>query len=397
MHSREKEGDGRATLVNKLREKKDRMIGAILLGNNLVNILATSLTTSVLFKMVGEAGVVYATLVMTVLVLIFAEVLPKTYAIQKADDAALKVARPISFITFVFAPVTEMIGWIVTRILIAIKAIDPHGVDEAHEEELRGAIDLHGNDGGDPEDRQESKMMRSILDLADVETDAVMTHRSRLFMIDAGQPMEQIINQVLESPYTRIPVYEGDQDNITGVIHAKQLFMRLQEAGGDYDKVSLADVASDPWFVPDTANLFDQLQHFKQRREHFALVVDEYGSLLGVITLEDILEEIVGEITDEHDVPMKGVRRQPDGSYLVTGAIPVRDLNREYDWSLPVEDFSTIAGLLLYESRSLPEVGNVYTFYNFRFEVMRRQKNQVTLVRVTPPEVVEERNSLTEA
>ena len=394
MHSWEKEGDARAGIVNNLREKKDRMIGAILLGNNLVNILATALTTSVMTAMFGETGVVWATVVMTVLVLIFAEVLPKTYAIQHADTAALKVARPIKWITFVLSPITEAIGRLVNFILSKLGAVDPAGADEAHEEELRGAIDLHGNDGGDPDDRQESKMMRSILDLTEVETEAVMTHRSRLEMIDAEQDAGDIVAQVLASPYTRMPLYQGDQDNITGIIHAKQLLRKLQEVGGDPAKLNIADVASDPWFVPDTANLFDQLQHFKKRREHFALVVDEYGTLMGVITLEDILEEIVGEITDEHDVPMKGVHPQSDGSYQVSGTVPVRDLNREYDWDLPSEDFSTLAGLLLYESRTLPEVGDVFTFYDFRFEVMRRQKNQLSLIRVTPPPKPEKEDSL---
>jgi Mg2+/Co2+ transporter CorB len=203
-------------------------------------------------------------------------------------------------------------------------------------------------------------------------------------MIDSNQPLEKIIEDVLNSAYTRLPLYAESQDNIIGVLHAKQLLKELHFHQWQLDKIDLEKIAVPPWFIPDTTALYDQLQAFRDRKEHFALVVDEYGSLMGIVTLEDILEEIVGEIDDEHDVPVAGVRPLPDGSFLVDGTVTIRDLNRAFEWDLPDEDYSTIAGLILYESKTLPEPGQVFIFHNYRFDIARRQRNQITLVRVRP-------------
>ena len=387
MHSMAKQGDRRAAIVLALRDRNERLIGGILLGNNLVNILASALATSLMMRMFGEAGVIYATLAMTLLVLVFAEVLPKTWALSHADKMSLTVAPAVRVLVFLLAPVTHTI-YVVVR-----TTLSPFGVvlgaelgREQAEEELRGAIDLH--EGLEPETRHERQMMRSILDLDEVEVGEIMTHRRNVSMIDLGSKPEEIVDQVLDSQYTRIPVYRDDQDNVIGVLHTKELLRELRRNEGDVQKVDFDQLPSEPWFIPDATSLLDQLQAFRERREHFAVVVDEYGSLMGIVTLEDILEEIVGEIEDEHDTPVRGVRPQPDGSYIADGTVTIRDLNREFDWSLPDEEAATVAGLVMHESRMIPDKGQTFSFYGFRFEVLRRVRNQITSIRVTPPSAV---------
>lgn len=384
LMSREREGNARAALVNRIRDKKDRMIGALLLGNNLVNILASALATSVLIKVAGEAGVVYATLLMTFLVLIFAEVLPKTYAFHHAESMAMRIAPVVQFVIMIFAPVTEAVTWVV-RMVLRLFGVDISKVAAgSHLELLRGAIEMHeGNEAGVQEQRA---MLRSILDLVDVDIEEIMVHRKTVSMIDINQDVKKIVEDVLGSPYTRLPLWENDPDNIVGVLHVKHLLRELRDAGGRVENVDIRKVAMEPWFIPESTTLYDQLQAFRERREHFAIVIDEYGAFMGIVTLEDILEEIVGEIDDEHDVTMQGVRILTNGSYVVDGSVTIRDLNREFEWGLPDEDYATVAGLILFESQMVPEAGQSFIFHGFRFDVMRRQRNQITLVRVTPPE-----------
>jgi len=384
MHELSRQGSHRAETVLVLRERRERLIGAILLGNNLVNIFASALATSLLLGIFGEAGVLYATLAMTLLILIFAEVLPKTYALTHADKMALMLAPVLRPVVSVLAPITLMISKIVqvTLSIFGISGQEEHS--HIHrEEELRGAIALH--EGPDPEIRQEQQMLRSILDLDDVQVEEVMTHRSNVAMIDCDDPPEAIVEKVMESPYTRLPLYRGEADNIVGVLHAKGLLRQLGREGARPEALDIKAIASDPWFIPESTSLLDQLQAFRERREHFALVVDEYGAFMGIITLEDILEEIVGEIDDEHDIAVAGVRPQADGSQIVDGTVTIRDLNREFDWYLPDDAATTIAGLVLHEARLIPVPGQVFVFHGFRFEILRRKRNQITLMRVTPP------------
>ncbi len=387
LHNWEKAGNKRAALVNRIRERKDRMIGALLLGNNLVNILASALATSVLIKMFGDAGVVYATLIMTVLVLIFAEVLPKTYALTHADKMSVAIAPIIRFVVWVFFPVVEAVNQIV-RFTFKIFGADMSKIqDGSHMEVLRGVIDLH--EGVDDETHEQRSMLRSILDLFDVDIEEIMTHRQNVLMLNASDSIETIIEEALESPYTRMPVYRDEPENIIGILHAKELMRELktrERNKQDIHDIDIEALATDPWFVPEATTLYDQLQAFKSRREHFAAVVDEYGSFMGIVTLEDILEEIVGEIDDEHDETVVGVRKQADGSYLVDGDVTIRDLNREFDWELPDdEDYSTVAGLIIHEAKAVPEAGQSFTFYDFRFDIVKRQRHQLTVIRVLAP------------
>ena len=382
LSSKEKDGDVRAGLVNRIRDKKDRMIGALLLGNNLVNIMASALATSVLIKIFGEAGVVYATLVMTLLVLIFAEVLPKTYAFHHADSMSMRIAPAINFVIMIFAPITETVTWIVRRVLMVFGVDISKVAAGSHLELLRGVIEMHEEEDETGEQRA---MLRSILDLAEVEIEDIMTHRKNVTMINIDDPIDQIVEQVLDSPFTRLPLWQDNQDNIVGIIHAKELLKEMRDKGGDVSKIDINAVSMEAWFIPESASLYDQLQAFRERKAHFAVVIDEYGSFMGIVTLEDILEEIVGEIDDEHDQNFPGVRVMPGNRYLMEGTVTIRDLKREFDWNLPDEEYSTIAGLVVYESKTVPQVGQSFMFHGYRFDVVRRQRNQITLLRVVPP------------
>lgn len=381
IHRLSKTGDRRARRVEKLIEDRESLIGGILLGNNLVNILASSLATSVLLRMVGEAGVVYATLIMTALVLIFAEVLPKTYALSDPDRMALRVGRPIKAIVRLFSPIVGLVRrivWVTLR-LFGVR-LSGDGMSAGHEE-IRGAIDLSVTEGAIRKSHRD--MLGSILDLDDLTVEDVMIHRRSMAMLDVNQPIEKLINRVIRSPYTRLPLYDQDQDNIVGILHAKDVLraVRRATAMGTRD-MEIRQIMNEPWFVPETTTLREQLNAFRDKRQHVALVVDEYGSLMGLVTLEDILEEIVGPISDEFDSMVEGVQPQDDGSILVDGAVTIRDLNREFDWQLPDEDAATIAGLLIYEAETIPVVGNKYSLFGFDFEVMGRRHNQITQIKM---------------
>jgi Mg2+/Co2+ transporter CorB len=383
MHNLEQSGEGRGKLVNELLAHKERLIGAILLGNNLVNIMASALATSILIGFFGEAGVVYATISMTLLVLIFAEVLPKTYAFHNADRLALKVAPILKPVVVLLAPVTQGIQLIVrgTLRLFGIK-LGATLAPDAAEEELRGAIDLHT--GESDEEDHEREMLRSILDLAEVWVEEIMIHRQDVSAINIELPPETIVDEVLASPYTRFPLWREKPDNIVGVLHAKALLRAMRSAGEDPARIDVEEVAGDPWFIPETTDLLSQLQAFRSRHEHFAIVVDEYGEFLGVVTLEDILEEIVGDIADEHDVEIEGVQVEDGGGVVIDGRVTIRDLNRRFGWRLPSGEAATIAGLVLYEARAIPREGQVFAFHGFSFEILQRKRNQLTLIRLTP-------------
>ena len=381
MHALARKGGRRARLVNQLREGKEQVLSVILIANNLVNILASALATGALIALFGDAGVAYATVVMTVLVVVFGEVLPKTFAINHADRVALAVAPALRPVLKVLAPIAHAIQAIVRGLLRLMGAHRLEAGAEAAQEELRGAIELHaaGEASG------ERNMLRSILDLADVEVGTIMVHRRQVVAIDIDQKPGAVVEQALSSKYTRIPLWRGQPDNIVGVLHAKAVLQALRAKGGNFDAIRIGEIASPPWFIPESTTLLDQLGAFRRRREHFAIVVDEYGAFLGIVTLEDILEEIVGDIAERHEFQVPGVRPQPDGSYVIDGHVTIRDLNRDLDWTLPDRDAATIAGLVLFEARRIPEVGQVFTFHGFRFEVLRRKRNQITALRVTAP------------
>ena len=379
MLSLEKERDLRARRVNRLIEDRESLIGAILLGNNLVNILAASLASALFLALFGEAGVPIATLVMTLLVLIFAEVLPKTYALSNPDRMALAVSLPLRVFVAIFSPVVAAVQAVVRGTLRLLGANVEGPVLSAHEE-IRGHIDLHHQEGGVV--KTDRDMLGGVLDLRELTVDDVMVHRKNLIMLDVDQPVDALVRTALTCPHTRLPLFKDDPENIVGVLHARDLARALHEAGGDAGQIDIEAIKREPWFVPETTELQDQLTAFRQKREHFALAVDEYGALMGVITLEDILEEIVGDIEDEHDVAVEGVNPLPDGRVLVDGATPIRDVNRALDWELPDDEAVTIAGLVIHEAQTIPEQGQVFRFHGVQFEILERKRNQVTRMRL---------------
>jgi Mg2+/Co2+ transporter CorB len=385
LHQLEREGDRAAWRVNKLLADQETMIGAILLANNVINILASALTTTVLSAAFpGLLGIVLATGLMTVLIVIFSEILPKTLAITRADEVARFLSIPTFWTVRIFGPLANAAQWVVRLTLrpFGLKLNPGMDVLAAHEE-IRGAVEYHHSEGlVEGRDRQ---MLGGVLDLSEVTVEQVMVHRKSISLLDAERPPKQIVAEALEIGHTRIPLYRDNPENIVGVLHARDLMRALVAAGGKAEKIDIASIMLEPYFVPETTNLKDQLQAFLKKRLHFALVVDEYGALMGLVTLEDILEEIVGEIDDEHDAAVQGVRRQPDGSVNVDGSAPIRDLNRAMDWDLPEDDAVTVAGLIIHEAQTIPEAGQTFVFHGHRFQVLRRVRNQITGVRVSPP------------
>ncbi|AML52787.1 HlyC/CorC family transporter [Falsihalocynthiibacter sp. S25ZX9] len=374
-----------------ITEDNERLIGSVLLGNNLVNILATSLATALFTRMFGESGVAMATLIMTLLVLIFAEVLPKTYAITNAETAAAGVSGPISVVITVFSPIVSFVRMLVRAILGLFGVqTDPDQNVLAVREEIAGAISLGHSEGiVEKEDRDR---ILGALDLSDRTVEEIMLHRSQIEMVDASMPTEEVLNLLLNSRHTRLPVYRDEPENVVGILHTKHLLrglnapLKVGQAPADAMKnFNLMEVVREPYFIPETATLDDQMREFLRRRTHFALVVDEYGALQGLITLEDILEEIVGEIMDEFDDgDMPVIEICDDGRFLVDGATTIRDLNRATDWAFSDETANTIAGLVIHEAQLIPTQGQTYAFHGFQFEVFQMDGNRISKLKIRP-------------
>lgn len=385
LHNLAEGGDRRAALVDRMVERKDRLVGALLIGNNLVNILASALATSLLLRVFGEAGVVYATIAMTVLLVIFAEILPKSWALSRPERFALAVSPFARVVVFLFGGLSWLANKVVRAMLylVGVNLGRDEALLSAHEE-LRGTVAVLAREGGVV--KLDRDRLGGLLDLHELEVSDVMVHRTAMRSVSADQPPQDIVREILQSPHTRMPVWRGSAENIVGVIHAKDLLRALHEVDNDPTKVDVMKVAAKPWFVPDTTRVQDQLNAFLRRKGHFAIVVDEYGEVEGLVTLEDILEEIVGDIADEHDVEMQGVKQEADGSVVVEGSVPIRDLNRALDWNLPDEEATTIAGLVIHETQTIPEEKQAFTFHGKRFIVMKREKNRITRLRIKATE-----------
>lgn len=388
-----------AEVALEIKEDNERLIGSLLLGNNVVNILSASLATALLTRLFGEGGVALATLIMTLLVLVFSEVLPKTYALGHAEPFAARVARILRVLVTVLSPVVSVVRALVRGILYLFGVrTAPDGAMLAMREEIAGAIELGHSEG--VMHKEDRDRLLGALDLSERTVDEVMRHRSRIEMIDADKAPGDIISQVLASSHSRLPVFRGSDENILGVIHAKDLLREVDRLtrgsravteGDPLEALDVVKVAMKPYFVPETTPLDDQMRQFLKRRTHFALVVDEYGALKGLITLEDILEEIVGEIVDEHDVPeaQPVLSRGENGDFEVAGSTTIRDLNRSLNWRLPDDEANTIAGLVIHEAQSIPKPGQVFMFHGYRFEVIGREHQRITRLRILPPEPAE--------
>ncbi len=386
MHQLEKDGSRAARRVNALLSDRQNMIGAILLGNTFASILASSLATALLASRFGDRSVAITTIIMTFFVLVFAEILPKTLAIARTDRFALAVARVLLPVVRVLGPVVDSVQFLVWRVL---------GVVGVHEEarpvplmpphdEIRGTVELHHQEG--TVEREHRDMIGGILDLQDLKVGDVMVHRKNMAAIDAAESPPELFESVLRADHTRVPVWRDTPDNIIGILHTKTVMREFVRRKGQFQGFDILSLLDESWFVPDTTTLEEQLDAFRERRSHFALVVDEYGTLQGLITLTDIFEEIFGHIPEEPgNRTGPTFRPQTDGSYLIEGVTPVRELNRELEWDLPDDEATTVAGLVIHEARTIPDVGQRFAFYGFKFEILRRQRNQITLLRVTPP------------
>jgi len=385
LHRLAHDGNARAARVEKLLDHKERLMGSVLVGNNLINIAASALTTSVLIALFGPVGVVYATAVLTVVILIFGEILPKTYAVTRPDRVALALLPAVAGFANLLGPVLravqQLVAW--TLRLFGVR-VGEKTTFFSSAEEIKGTIDVHVQEGG--LEKGHKHMLGSILDLDEVTVADVMIHRRAMDTLAMDLPPAEIVRQIVRSPHTRIPLWQENPDNIVGILNAKDVLRALARRAMTPDKLRVSGLMSKPWFVPDTTSLREQLNAFIAKRQHFALVVDEYGSLQGLVTLEDILEEIVGDISDEHDLPTPaGVSLHADGSLTVEGGVPIRDLNRRFDWTLPDDEATTIAGLVIHAARIIPVKGQSFTVGGFRFDVVERRRNQITLLRVIPP------------
>ncbi len=379
IHALQTQGSRRAQQVVELTENREQLISSILVGNNLFNIAAASMATYAFTEAFGQAGVFYATTAMTIIVVIFAEILPKIYSIRNSERVALAVAPFMRFVVWVAYPFTIALQGIVHLVFLLVGRGE-QGDATPFDREVRSALALYMREGRLVKD--EHAMLDGVLDLSQVDVSRVMTHRRSMQTISVDEPIEQIIETVMKSPYTRIPLWREDPDNIVGVLHARDLFRELYQRQNQSFGVS--DVTNEPWFVLNTTSLSEQLKAFRERHVHFALVVDEYGALMGLVTLEDVLEEIVGDIADEHDVAEPEPAVAEDGVLTINGSASIRDINREFDWTLPEDEAATIAGLVIHEAQQIPEVGQIFHFHGFRFEVTGRQRNQIVELRVTP-------------
>ena len=385
MHQLEKDGSRAAAKVNTLVGNRERLIGALLLGNTFVNILASSLATIVLEDKLGHRAVVVVTLIMTLLILVFSEVLPKTLAIARTDRFALTVAAPVGWVVSILAPIVASVQFIVWRMLelFGVEQDQAQNPDGAHDE-IRGAVFLHHQEG--TVERESRDMISGVLDLTELTVGDVMIHRKSMTSVSIEQSAEQVIDAVMSTHHARVPVWREQPENIVGVLYTKDIVRAVLANRRSAKGLDINLLVTPPWFVPETMALEELLEAFRERRSHFALVVDEYGVILGLVTREDILDEIFGRIPDEHaDKTQSGIHAQEDGSYVIDGMTAVRDVNREFDWNLPDDEATTLAGLVIHEARAIPEVGQRFAFYGFKFEILRRQRNQVTVLRVTPP------------
>lgn len=386
MHEMGKKGNYRAELVNKIKNRPEQFLEMILLGNNVVNITATAITTSLCLSLFGkEWGVVISTFGASIIILIFCEIMPKNFAIKNANSFALFVAPIIALLTIILTPIVAFTNTLVQSTMKTLGLLHQEKLrDTSGKTELRGVIDLQKGDAI----KSERIMLKSVLDLSELHVEDIMIHRRKIASLEASLPKKLLITKALNSPYTRIPIWKHKKDNIVGVLHFKSLFRAMQLHQGDIETLNVMAIATTPWFILNTTSVLDQLQAFRKRREHFALVVDEYGVLKGIITLEDILEEIVGDIMDETDHQTESllkVQPQIDGSVIVDGETTIRDINRRFGWNLTDDKASTIAGLLLYEAERIPQKEITYSFYGFTFKVLDKRGNRITSILITPP------------
>ncbi|AXW83872.1 hypothetical protein BKM88_01215 [Anaplasma marginale] len=375
-------GDRRAKIVESLSRRKEMVISAMLVGNTIVNISSSSVATAMFLGFLGPEGIVVSTVTVTLSILLFAEVLPKTYAIHNPEKISLRSARLVACCSFVLSPLCSLITHIVNYTLRILGVQGQKEIVSAAEA-MRSLILMHGSKGTML--KQDLDMLSSVLDLAETEISQVMTHRKNLFALNIDEDVDVLVKQILQGSHSRIPMWQKSEESIVGVVHVRDVTDLVREKSNNVTKKDIYRIMIKPWFVPDTTPLSVQLHNFRKKRRHLALVVDEYGTLQGAVTLEDILEEIVGDISDEHDVvPESFITAISNSEYYISGEAPIRDVNRELGWSLP-EEASTLAGLILHEVERIPEEGEAFQLHGFSFKILKKNGNIISLIGISIP------------
>jgi Mg2+/Co2+ transporter CorB len=369
----EKAGNRRAALVNQLAQARERLAGAVLIGNTGLRVCTVALATVLSAAWFGRAGAIQAAFLMTAAIVILTDMLPRMIAVSAPERIALLTAQPLSWAVRGLGPLHAGID----RLLRAMLSRCGVRIDAG-----RPVLSAHEETRGDPDNPHRD--MPGVLNLRGLKVSDVMIHRTEMITVCVDRPAEEVVEEILSLPATRIPLWSGKPENIVGILHVGSLLKALHKADGKASALDLVAISRPPWFVPTIRPLAEQLKAFRRRKTPLALVVDEYGETMGLVTLEDVVEEIVGDISDVHDVEIPGLRPQPGGSVTVEGAVAVRDVNRAMEWSLPEVEATTIAGLVIHEARSIPDVGQTFTFHGFRFRVLRKERNRLTSLRITP-------------
>jgi len=379
IHRLKSEGNKQAKLISILRKDKEKLISALLLGNTSCNTFASFLAANIAEKVSGDKYSWIIGIIMACIIFIFAEVMPKSYAFENSEKFSLSTATILYFIVKILNPIVSFVQILVNFILSKITLRASKATISSATEELRGAIELHHHEGFVVKDDRD--MLGGILDMKDIEISSVMIHRRNIISINIESNIHDIITQAVSSQHTRLPLWQDNPDNIVGILNIKDLLRVIGEDFTNIENINIKNLATKPWFVPENSTLSEQLREFRRRRNHFALVIDEYGALLGLVTLENIIEEIVGEIDDEHDIVKEDIVLNEDGSYHISGIASIRDINRQLDWNLPTENSSTISGLLMNETQKVPKLGEELELHGIRFTIIDKYYNQIKLVK----------------
>ncbi|RYE05988.1 MAG: HlyC/CorC family transporter [Rickettsiaceae bacterium] len=379
LHKLKANGNKKAELVLDILKEKEKVISTMLIGNSLINTVCTTLATVLFIEIFQDQniGTIVSSIVMAIMIIIFAEVVPKAIAVAKAEDIILSTAPVIEIFLRFLNPVNAMLAH-ATKIFCQLLNIDLKQ-EVSGTDEVRGVIEHQHQEGNFY--KADRDMLGGILDIRDMTISEIMIHRSNITAIDANAKNEEIVRLALDSPYTRIPLWQDNKENIIGILHIKDLLKALHKCNNDVSKINLQSIITNPWFIPENALAIHQLHAFRERKTHFACVVDEYGDIQGIITLEDILEEIVGQIDDEHDKANQDIITKSPCEFLINGSITIRDLNRELNWNLSDEFANTLAGLIIYEIERIPERGEVIELFNIKFTVVKKTANRIDTIK----------------
>ncbi|HJD55418.1 MAG TPA: HlyC/CorC family transporter [Rickettsia endosymbiont of Pyrocoelia pectoralis] len=386
IHKLKIAGDKRAKIVLEVLKKKEKVIGTLLIGNSLINTVCTTIATTLFISFLGDNGPLVASAVMAFIIIVFAEVVPKAIAVAKAEQLALKMASTIVIFLKLFKPINIGLDYI-TRIFCYIFRINLHS-QISGTEEVRGVIEHYHQEGGVY--KADRNMLGGILDMRNMLVSEIMIHRSNIIAINIDLPHEVIIKTLLSGAHTRIPLWRDNIDNIIGILNLKDLLRALYENNNDAKKININELLTPPWFIPENALVVDQLTAFRERKNHFAFVVNEYGDIQGIVTLEDVIEEIVGPITDEHDRHNNEIIKKSETEFIIKGTTTIRDINRELDWNLPDDDANTIAGLIIHKIARIPNQGEVIEIFNLKVIISKKIANKIDIVKITVLPTIEE-------